>query len=81
MQRFIGIIIGAVVTYLLLLLMDTMSGEATIKYGLAVIVGALVSLFWPWVIGFFLLRRAKDRRDDQIEREVDKRLAEKSKDN
>lgn len=81
MQRIIGIIIGAAVTYLLLLLMDTMSGEATIKYGLAVIVGALVSLLWPWVIGFFLLRRAKDRRDEHIEREVDKRMAEKSKGN
>lgn len=81
MQRFIGVLIGAVITYLLLLLMDTMSSEVTIKYGLAVIVGAVVSLFWPWIIGFFVLRRARDRRDDQIEREVDKRLAEKSRDN
>ncbi len=79
MQRLIGIVFGAVVTYLLLLVMVTMSGDAPIRYGLAVIVGALVSLFWPWVIGFFLLRRAKDRRDSQIEREVDKRMAEKTK--
>ena len=81
MQRIIGIAIGALVTYLILLIMDTMSGEATIRYGIAVIAGALVSLFWPWVIGFFLLRRARDRRDEHIEREVDKRLAEKTKGN
>jgi lipopolysaccharide export LptBFGC system permease protein LptF len=80
MQRIIGIAIGAIVTYLLLLLMDTMSGEATIRYGLAVLIGAIVSLFWPWIIGFFLLRRARDRRDEHIEREVDKRLSERSKD-
>ncbi len=77
MQRIIGIVVGAVVTYLLLLLMDTMSGEATVRFGVAVIVGAIVSLLWPWVIGFFLLRRAKARRDEQIEREVDKRMSEK----
>jgi prepilin signal peptidase PulO-like enzyme (type II secretory pathway) len=77
MQRIIGIAIGAVVTYLLLLLMDTMSGEATVRFGVAVIVGAVVSLLWPWVIGFFLLRRAKARRDEQIDKEVDKRMSEK----
>lgn len=79
MQRIIGIALGAIVTYLVLLLMDTMSGDAPVRYGIAVLIGALVSLLWPWLIGFFLLRRAKDRRNSQIEREVDKRMAEKSK--
>ena len=77
MQRVIGIVLGAVVTYLILLLMDATSGEATIRYGLAVVIGAVVSLLWPWVIGFFLVRRAKQRRDNQIDKEVDKRMSEK----
>ena len=77
MQRVIGIVLGAVVTYLILLLMDAMSGEATIRYGLAVVIGAVVSLLWPWVIGFFLVRRAKQRRENQIDKEVDKRMSEK----
>jgi len=77
MQRVIGIVLGAVVTYLILLLMDATSGEATIRYGLAVVIGAVVSLLWPWVIGFFLVRRAKQRRENQIDKEVDKRMSEK----
>jgi ABC-type branched-subunit amino acid transport system permease subunit len=76
MQRIIGIGLGAVVTYLALVLLDATSGDATPKYGVAVVIGALVSLLWPWVIGFFLLRRAKERRSNQVDKEVDKRLAE-----
>jgi len=76
MQRIIGIVLGAVVTYLALVLLDATSGDATPKYGLAVVIGALVSLLWPWVIGFILVRRAKARRSNQVDKEVDKRLAE-----
>jgi hypothetical protein len=75
MQRVIGIVLGAIVTYLALVILDATSSDAT-KYGTAVILGAIVSLLWPWVIGFILVRRAKQRRSDQVDKEVDKRMAE-----
>ncbi len=77
MQRFIGVTLGAIVTYLLLLLADTMSADPAAKYGVIVVIGAIVSWLWPWVIGFILVRRAKSRRDQRISDEVDKQMAAK----
>lgn len=74
MQRIIGIVLGAVVTYLALVLPDATSNPEP-KYGTAVILGAVVSLLWPWVIGFILVSRAKQR-SNQVDKEVDKRMAE-----
>jgi len=56
--------------------MDARKGDATPKYGLGVVIGAGISLFWPWVIGFVLGRRAKSRHDRQVDREIDHKLAE-----
>ena len=79
MQRTIGVILGALVTYLLLLVLDATSGDATPEYGTAVMIGALVSWLWPWIIGFILVRRAKARRDQKISEEVDKQVAASKK--
>ncbi len=79
MQRTIGVVLGALVTYMMLVILDATSTDASAKYGMAVVVGALVSWVWPWVIGFFLLRRAKERRDRKISEEVDRQLAESKK--
>lgn len=79
MQRFIGVTLGAIVTYLLLLAADAWSVDAAAKYGLAVVIGAIVSWLWPWVIGIILVRRARSRRDQQISDEVDRQVAAKSK--
>jgi hypothetical protein len=79
MQRTIGVVLGALVTYLLLVILDATSGDATPKYGTAVVVGALVSWLWPWIIGIILVRRAKARRDQKISDEVDKQVAASKK--
>ncbi len=79
MQRFIGVTLGAIVTYLLLLAADTMSADPAAKYGVIVVIGAIVSWLWPWVIGIILVRRAKSRRDQKISDEVDKQVAAKTK--
>jgi hypothetical protein len=79
MQRTIGVVLGALVTYLMLIILDATSTDPSAKYGLAVVVGGLVSWLWPWVIGFFLLRRAKERRDKKISEEVDRQVAASKK--
>jgi hypothetical protein len=78
-QRFIGVSLGALVTYLLLLAADAWSADPAAKYGMAVVIGAIVSWLWPWVIGIFLARRVKARHDQRISDEVDKQLAEERK--
>jgi ABC-type uncharacterized transport system permease subunit len=72
MQRIIGVLIGAVVTWVLLWLL--VGSENTANYTTAVVVGGIVSAAWPWVIGLLLVRRAKNRRDEQIQKEVDAQM-------
>jgi hypothetical protein len=80
MQRYIGIALGALVTLGLLWFYDSTDfTNPTNAYLIAVVVGALVSAFWPIAIGFFLARRAKERREDQISKEVERQVAEQTK--
>ncbi|HET7056240.1 MAG TPA: hypothetical protein VFI12_07235, partial [Thermomicrobiales bacterium] len=61
-QRVISTIVGAVVTFLLLLLFHNgriISNETT-GYLVAVIIGALITLFWPLIWGTYMGRRARD---------------------
>jgi hypothetical protein len=82
MQRYIGIALGAVVTYLLLLLFDggtrIVSDENT-AYLVAVVLGAITSAFWPIVIAFWLGRRHRERQEDKVQEEVARQLAEQQK--
>ena len=74
-QRFIGVSLGAIVTYVMLLATNINAADKGAQYGLAVIVGAIVSFAWPWVVALILARRVKARRDEQISKEVDKRMS------
>lgn len=76
MHHIIGVIIGAIVTYALLVIM--VGGEFSDKYLPAVAIGAIVALAWPWFIGLMLARRVKNKRDEQIQSEVEKQMAGKS---
>ena len=76
MQRFIGIILGGLTIWALLNIMDALSADTQPKYLLAIVIGMLVALLYPWVIGFFLVRRANDRREEEIQAEVQRQLAE-----
>jgi uncharacterized membrane protein YciS (DUF1049 family) len=75
MQHFIGVGIGGLVTYGLLYLM--VGSQYADKYLPAVVIGAIVALAWPWVIGLLLARRVKNRRDEKIQKEVDAQMKAK----
>ena len=82
-QRGIGVIVGAVVTFLLLVLLVPgdgvtfrLVGDAVQGYLVAVVVGALVAFFWPVVIGWWLGRRDRRVQQDRIESEVQRQLDE-----
>jgi 4-amino-4-deoxy-L-arabinose transferase-like glycosyltransferase len=75
MQRIIGIILGGLTIYLLLNVMEAVTKDTQPRYLLAIVIGMLVALLWPWVIGLRVARRAKERRDEEIEAEVQRQLA------
>ena len=77
MLRIIGAGLGALATYTLLIILA--GGGQSQVYLAAVIVGLLVSIVWPWIIALMVDRRVKDRRKDEIDREVKEQLAEKSR--
>jgi 4-amino-4-deoxy-L-arabinose transferase-like glycosyltransferase len=76
MQRIIGIVLGGLTIYVLLNVMEAVTKDTQPRYLLAIVIGMLVALLWPWVIGMRVARRAKERRDDDIEAEVQRQLAE-----
>jgi uncharacterized membrane protein YeaQ/YmgE (transglycosylase-associated protein family) len=76
-QRLISTIVGAVVTFLLLLLFHNgrlISNETT-GFLVAVVIGALISLLWPLIWGTYMGRRARDAQQatfrTQVQREVE----------
>ena len=79
MHRVVGIFVGGLTIYLLLNLMEAFTKDTQPRYLLAIAIGMLVALLWPWVMGLFFARRAKDRRDEQIQKEVDRQIAEQNK--
>lgn len=79
MHRIIGILLGGLTIYLLLNVMDAFTKDTQPRYLFAIVIGMLVALLWPWVIGIFVARRARDRRDEQIQKEVDRQIAEQNK--
>ena len=67
--------VGALVTFVILMFN---SADAA-AWATAAIIGAIASFFWPIVAGFFLARRAKQRRNDQIQDEVARQVAQQGR--
>jgi hypothetical protein len=71
-QRGIGVIIGAFVSLIILLL--TVDGLTLEQALIPLVIGAIAAWAWPLVIAFWLGRRAKQRREGQIQSEVQRQL-------
>ena len=77
-QRLIQVSIGALVTFLALVIGNLGEQPDPIPfYAGAAIIGAIASFFYPVVAGFLLARRVKQRREDQIQEEVERQMAAK----
>ena len=70
-QRIIGITIGIIVSLILLVFMTSVTAQDAF---VPLLIGGICAWAWPVVIGFWLVRRAKARRNDQIEDEVQRQL-------
>jgi uncharacterized protein YneF (UPF0154 family) len=73
-QRLLGGAVGALATYGILWWNKVDSTVAIT----AAVVGAIAAFLWPIVVGFFLARRAKQRRNASIEDEVARQVAQQT---
>jgi hypothetical protein len=74
-QRLVGLILGGVTIWLILTLGEAVTPATQPRYLVAIVVGLIVAAVYPWLMGMFLVRRARDRRNDAIDAEVERRLA------
>ena len=72
LQHAIGLVVGGLVA--LVLLMLTINGQPWNNFVMPLVVGGIAAFFWPVVIAFWLGRRARERRDNQIQEEVQRQL-------
>ena len=74
-HRIIGFILGGITIWC-----DpepsTIIGDPQPRYLAAIIIGLAVIALYPWLIGIWFVRRRKDKRDEEIQAEVQKQLAE-----
>ena len=70
-QRAIGVTIGAIVSLVLLVIMTSLTIEEAL---VPLVIGAIAAWAWPVVIAFWLGRRAKQRREDAVQSEVQRQL-------
>ncbi len=77
-QRAIGVTVGAIVSLVILVLMN-LQNPGWQDYVAPLAIGAVAAWAWPVVIAFWLGRRAKQRRDNQIQSEVDRQIKEQNR--
>ena len=74
-RRITGIVLG-VLAFLLVYWLTGLGTPSEPNWALALLVGLVVALIWPWIFGIYLVRRAKQHRQNEIDEEVQKQLAQ-----
>jgi uncharacterized membrane protein (DUF485 family) len=77
-RRITGIVLGVAAFFIVYWLTGGMATPSTPNWALAILVGLLVALIWPWVMGLIIVRRARQRRQDEINEEVQRQLAQQN---
>jgi preprotein translocase subunit SecF len=81
LQRIIGHLVGGVVIFLALLLFvgGKVIPDTNTAYIVSIVIGMLCSFFWPIVIAFWLARRVKAKRENEVQAEVERQMAAQQK--
>ena len=74
-RRITGIILG-VLAFLLVYWITGLGTPSQPNLALALLVGLVVALIWPWIMGLIVVRRTRQRRQNEIDEEVQKQLAQ-----
>ena len=77
-QRAIGVTVGAIVSLIILVILN-LQDPGWQDYVMPLAIGAVASWAWPVVIAFWLGRRAKQRRNNQIESEVQRQMNQQNR--
>lgn len=77
-QRAIGVTVGAIVTLIILVIMN-LQDPGWEDYIVPLAIGAVAAFFWPVVIGIWLGRRARQRRNNQIQSEVERQVNQQNR--
>lgn len=75
-RRISGIILGVLAFLLVYWLSGGFATPATPNWALSLLIGLVVGLISPWIIGLLFVRRARQRRQDEIDEEVQRQLAQ-----
>jgi type VI protein secretion system component VasK len=78
-RRIIGIVLGVAAFFIVYWLTGGTANPPTPNWALAILVGLVVALIWPWIMGLLLVRRARQRRQNEVDKEVQKQLAQQQK--
>ena len=77
-RRITGIILG-VLAFLLVYWLTGLGSPSNPNLALALLVGLVVALLWPWIMGLIMVRRVRQNRQNEIDAEVQKQLAQQQK--
>lgn len=73
-RRITGIVLG-IVAFVLVYWLTGLGTPSQPNWALAALVGLVVALIWPWLFGIYAVRRVKQKRQDEIDKEVQEQLA------
>jgi cell shape-determining protein MreD len=74
-RRITGIILG-VLAFVLVYWVTGLGTPSSPNWALSILVGLVVALLWPWIFGLVMVRRVRQRRQNEIDEEVQKQLAQ-----
>ena len=74
-RRITGIILG-VLAFFLVYWITGLGTPSQPNWALAALVGLVVALIWPWIFGLIAVRRVRQPRQNEIDEEVQRQLAQ-----
>jgi len=74
-RRITGIVLG-VLAFLLVYWLTGLGTPSEPNWALAILVGLVIALIWPWLFGLYAVRRVRQNRQNEIDQEVQKQLAQ-----
>jgi len=80
-RNIIAAIVGGLVTFVTLWVwsVTNFTSDELSAFAIASVLGAIGYLVWPVIAFFWARNRVQNRRDEQIQKEVDKQLAQQGK--
>jgi len=75
-RRITGIIIGVIAFGLVYWITSVTTTPSNPNWALAALVGLVIALIWPWLFGLWAVRRVRQNRQNEIDQEVQKQLAQ-----